>query len=110
MKRREELRSKAKEKAVVFAAPPPPPPLPPPLASGIPGEGEDRLSILLKKKVFHSFSYSIGDPKPLLNIEKKKTVVEPASSAAGGVQMKDIASGRAALRRVRSIDKNKVIQ
>ena len=58
----------------------------------------------------NDFSYSIGDPKPLLNIEKKKTVVEPASSAAGGVQMKDIASGRAALRRVRSIDKNKVIQ
>ena len=55
------------------------------------------------------FSYSIGDPKPLLNIEKKKTVAEPASAAAG-LQMKDIASGRAALRRVKSIDKNKVIQ
>ena len=38
MKRREELRSKTKEKAVSFAAPPPPPPLPPPPPSGAVGE------------------------------------------------------------------------
>ena len=62
------------------------------------------------KQVIFFFIYYIGDPKPLLNIEKKKSVVEPAPSATGGLQMKDIASGRAALRRVRSIDKNKVIE
>ena len=38
MKRREDLRSKAKQKAVSLAAPPPPPPLPPPPPSGISGE------------------------------------------------------------------------
>ena len=55
------------------------------------------------------YCYCIGDPKPLLNIEKRKSVDEAPSSAGGvEIQMKDIASGRAALRRVTSADKNKV--
>ena len=48
MKRREELRGKAKEKAVVFAAPPPPPPLPPPPASI--NSGKECLSIVFTSK------------------------------------------------------------
>ena len=38
MKRREELRNKAKEKVVTLAAPPPPPPLPAPPPSGVSGD------------------------------------------------------------------------
>ena len=50
MKRREDLRSKAKQKAVSLAAPPPPPPLPPPPPSGISGE---EIKTHTKKKLMY---------------------------------------------------------
>ena len=50
MKRREGLRSKAKQKAVSLAAPPPLPPLPPPPPSGISGE-EIKIKTHTKKSL-----------------------------------------------------------
>ena len=48
----------------------------------------------------------IGNPKSLILTGKRKSVVE---SDGGEISTKDIAAGRAALRRVRSVDKDRVI-